>query len=117
MKLPGKMLPEVWRHLPKKPATVLYPFEKLEIPEGFRGYIKFYLDRCVGCGVCARDCPSGACQMKDLPEGSKPKARPVFHMDRCLFCQQCEENCPKDAIELTKEYEVSVYDRGELYIE
>jgi len=33
----GAMLPEVVRHLFRKPATVQYPFEKLELPKKFRG--------------------------------------------------------------------------------
>jgi len=33
----GAMLPEVLRHLFKKPATVPYPFQKLQVPKRYRG--------------------------------------------------------------------------------
>jgi formate hydrogenlyase subunit 6/NADH:ubiquinone oxidoreductase subunit I len=110
----GAMLAELWRHLPKKPATVLYPFERLEIPQDFRGKIVHDAEKCNGCGLCARDCPATACNMIQINEKKK---KPIFMLDRCIFCGVCSEVCPKDAITLTKGFELAHYDRKELVVE
>lgn len=114
-KYPGVMLSEIWRHLIKKPATALYPLERPRIPENFRGKIEYYDDKCIRCGLCARDCPSGACTMKKFEEDKKP--RPVFDLSICLFCGQCAEVCPKDAIFLSKKFEFSTFDKRSLIVE
>ena len=54
------MLREIWRNFPRKPATLKYPFERLEPAERFRGKQHFDPNLCVGCGLCARDCPAKA---------------------------------------------------------
>ncbi|MHA1594480.1 MAG: NuoI/complex I 23 kDa subunit family protein [Candidatus Baldrarchaeia archaeon] len=115
MRLPARFSPELLRHVPRKPATVMYPFVPVEAPEGFRGKHEFDIEKCVGCGLCARDCPSGAIEM--VPdERTKGKKRPVIHLDRCLFCAQCEESCPRGAIKLTKVYEMAGYKREEMVV-
>ncbi len=104
------MVGEVYRHLFKKRATVLYPFRERElvnVPERMRGKPSINRDLCVGCGLCGRDCPSGAIEIVQDEKGK----RPVFYLDRCLFCGQCEEICPKSAIALTPEFEIASYDR------
>lgn len=112
MKSTGVMIPTLLGRLSKKPVTVLYPYEKLEVPEAFRGKIKFILENCISCGMCAKDCVSAACVMKEI-DGKK---RPVFDMDRCVFCGQCAESCPKEAIVMTHEYELAHFKRGEVII-
>jgi len=112
MKTPGRMLPKIWVYMFKKPVTVLYPKEKLTPPEHLRGKMKFYIERCISCGLCARDCPSTACRMEEI-DGKK---RPVFDLDYCTFCAQCAESCPKDAIEMTTEFELAHYKKGEAIV-
>ena len=111
---PGAMLSEILKHLTKKPNTVLYPYERLKIPEKFRGKIAFHQEKCNSCTLCFRACPAKAIEMVKRNEGEKPK--PIFMLDRCLFCAQCEEVCPADAIELTKEFELAGYDRKEMVV-
>ncbi|MDO9536943.1 MAG: 4Fe-4S binding protein [Thermoplasmata archaeon] len=115
MARPGYMIPELLGRLGKKPVTVLYPYEKLPTAPGLRGKIKFHTDKCIGCGMCARDCPSGACVMVEF-KGEGRKKSPEFNLDRCTFCEQCAESCPKDAIELTGEYELAHFKKNELII-
>ncbi|MEW5936950.1 MAG: 4Fe-4S dicluster domain-containing protein [Candidatus Thermoplasmatota archaeon] len=112
MKRPGAMLPDILKYIFKKPATVLYPFERLTPPPGLRGKMKFHLDRCISCGQCEKVCPSGACKINEI-EGKK---RPVFDLDYCTFCAQCAETCPKEAIEMTTEFELAHYKRGEAIV-
>lgn len=112
MKTPGKMLPKITRYIIHRPVTVLYPKEKFIAPERLRGKMKFYNERCISCGLCAKDCPSGACVMQEIDN----KKRPVFDLDYCTFCEQCAESCPKQAIEMTSEHELAHHKRREAIV-
>ena len=112
----GYMIPMLLGKLKEKPVTVMYPTEKLTPVPGLRSKIKFHTDLCIGCMMCARDCPSGACVMVEYTGPDKRKKTPEFDMDKCTFCEQCVESCPKDAIEMTDEYEMAHFKKGELII-
>lgn len=99
-------------HLLRKPATQKYPEVKPEIPEGFRGKQVFDINLCVGCGLCSRDCPSGAIEMIEV-DGKK---RPHFHLDLCIFCYQCAESCPRNAIKSSKIFELASAQKSELFM-
>ena len=110
------MSPELLRNFFKKRATILYPFkerEKVHNPDGFRGKIAFHRDRCIGCSLCFRACPSVTIEMIEDEKGNRPK----FYLDRCTHCQQCEDVCPTKAIELTKFYESVGFDRASMILE
>ena len=107
----GKLLPEAARCFVRKPATVLYPKERLPVPEGLRGIPVVDTEVCIGCKICARQCPAAAIEMVDV--GAKAP-RPAFHYDICIFCAVCAEVCPKKAITMTPEFEVASTDRGTL---
>lgn len=46
---------------------------------------------CIGCGVCARNCPTHAIEMRGR--------RPVWKSDKCSLCLGCLHRCPKCAID------------------
>jgi formate hydrogenlyase subunit 6/NADH:ubiquinone oxidoreductase subunit I len=109
----GYMFPELWRQLFKKRATVLYPFERLDLPRKLRGKPIFHQERCsLTCkGVCAIDCPAKAIVMEEIGEKA---SRPIFLLDRCTFCGQCADSCPFGAITLSDDFELAQYDRESL---
>ena len=109
----GFMLPEIMKHLFRKRATVLYPFERLDVPRDFRGKPTYYPEKCsLKCkGVCAMDCPAKAIVMESIGE---KETRPIFLFDRCIFCGQCAEFCPFKAITLSEEFELAQYNRESL---
>lgn len=107
----GKLFPEAARCFLKKPATVPYPLERLPIPAGFRGAPVVREEACIGCRICARQCPAKAIEMVETGEKTP---RPAFHYDICIFCAVCAEICPKKAIEITQDFELASSDRASL---
>jgi NAD(P)H-quinone oxidoreductase subunit I len=106
-------LPELLRHLFKKPATVDYPFKKLEVPKDFRGTPILKPELCIVCRACVRDCPAEAIEILTENETEK-KYRMIIHNDRCVHCAQCVESCPTDAMYMDQEFELAVFDRHTL---
>jgi formate hydrogenlyase subunit 6/NADH:ubiquinone oxidoreductase subunit I len=109
----GKMLDFVLRSLFKKPATIKYPFEKVKMPEKFRGKIKFDPEKCIGCLLCVKDCPTEAIAIKKVDE-----KRFIAEIDlaKCIYCAQCVYSCPKKALEITPQFELAQIDRKKLKI-
>jgi len=74
--------------------------------------------RCVACGLCEFACPTDCISI--VPgelEGSRIERYPeAFDIDlsRCMFCGLCEEACPEEAIVMSREVELSTYDRPSL---
>lgn len=99
-------LPEILRQLFKKPATVDYPFTKLQVPKGFRG--SPYLDpsTCIVCKACERDCPAEAITITPVNEAEK-RFKMVIHVDRCIHCAQCVDSCPTGAMHIDELYELA----------
>ncbi len=49
------------------------------------------VEQCIGCGICAEDCPTNAAQ---LVNDKAVIARP----EDCTYCTDCEVICPSGAI-------------------
>jgi len=113
MKMPGKMIGEVLRSIWRKPATVLYPFTKIRMPEHFRGKLKFDATKCIGCKMCMRDCPSGAIEIVKVGE---KQFEAHIDLSRCIYCAQCVDSCPKGALEATADFELAGLRRDQLKV-
>ncbi|MDR0311504.1 MAG: 4Fe-4S binding protein [Acidobacteriota bacterium] len=112
MKKPGKMLAELFRNVTKPPATIQYPFRKLEIPGDSRGRIVFISENCIGCKICVRDCPAEAIYINK--PGEEKIFEAVFNLDECIYCAQCVLSCPKDALSISPDIELAQISRASL---
>jgi formate hydrogenlyase subunit 6/NADH:ubiquinone oxidoreductase subunit I len=113
MKRRVKVIRQVLRSVFKKPNTTRYPYVKSGMPKGFRGKIKFYPERCIGCKLCMRDCPSNAITIKKVGE---KQFEAEFDLGKCIYCGQCVDSCLKKALEYTEEFELAQLDRAKLKI-
>ena len=110
----------------KKPITVHYPFEKLEITPNYRGHIDLAMNPedgthgCIACGMCEKACPSGCITIRaEKPEGAKKKELVEYHLDftKCSLCANCVEACPTGALEFSGEYNLVGTSRHDFHFE
>ena len=100
--------------------VVQYPDERVDYPDAFRGMpVLVQLDngqpRCVACGLCEFACPTDCISIVPAElQGARIERYPEafdIDMSRCMFCGLCEEACPEEAIVMSREVEISSYDR------
>lgn len=115
------VLSEMLHNLVSRPATTLYPVEKIPIPGAFRGRVECADERCIGCSKCSRVCPASAIAMvensHEVEFGGKTvvrKKKPQVAPYRCIRCGLCERHCPADAIHLRNLLSIAGPDRGEV---
>ena len=58
-------------------------------------------DKCVGCGMCARNCPAGCIEQTDYIAPNHKLASYKIDPEKCVKCGLCMSNCKLNAI--TKE--------------
>jgi formate hydrogenlyase subunit 6/NADH:ubiquinone oxidoreductase subunit I len=97
-----------------KPDTTKYPYEEAVTPEHFRGKLKYESQKCIGCRICVRVCPSNAIEIEKT---SEKQYKAYVQLDRCLYCGQCVDSCPKKALENTKCFELASLDKDKLKVE
>lgn len=101
---PGKMIQEVLENFFKKPATMNYPAQKAAMPKEFRGKLNFFPEKCSGCKLCEKDCPSNAIQIRKVGE---KQFEADIDLGKCIYCGQCVDSCLKQALAITQEYELA----------
>jgi len=106
--------------------VIQYPDERVDYPDAFRGMpVLVQLEngqpRCVACGLCEFACPTDCISIVPAElEGARIERYPeafTIDMSRCMFCGLCEEACPEEAIVMSREFEISSYDRSSLNFE
>ena len=114
----------VFLHLFKKPITIQYPEEKIELAPRWRGRIVLARDpdgeeRCVACHLCAVACPVDCIALQATEEEDGRRYPEFFriNMSRCILCGFCEEACPTYAIQLTPDFEMCEFERQSLVYE
>lgn len=111
MRKPGRMVFEVLKSIFRKPATVLYPAEKIVKADKLRGRIIFHADKCIGCKLCMKDCPSNAIFINKVGE---KQFDCDMRLDHCIYCAQCVDSCPRKALEYSPDFELAQLSRDKL---
>lgn len=71
------------------------------------------LTKCIGCSLCAIECPADAIKMTPIPpEYEAPKKNPrkiypVIDYFRCVFCYRCVTVCPVYAFITTNDFHLA----------
>ena len=101
------VLREMIENLLSRPVTILYPKEKVPVPDTFRGRVAICDDKCIGCSKCSVVCPAQAISMVGAPRDVEfrgktmsRKKRPQVKLFQCIRCGLCERHCPTGAIHL-----------------
>jgi formate hydrogenlyase subunit 6/NADH:ubiquinone oxidoreductase subunit I len=95
------LLKELRRTLRAERITVQFPFAPAELPDDFRGRVTITDQTlCKGCGLCARDCPAIALELK---RRDRERFGLIHYRDRCAYCGQCADSCPSHIIVLSNE--------------
>ncbi len=107
----------VFGSLFKKPATIPYMGGHLTLDRRVRGLLRYDPAQCVACGLCMKDCPTGARRV--VNEGTKEAKQMHAYLDtgRCIFCGQCVDSCAKHCLHSTAKADLSQFERDSLTVE
>ncbi len=107
----------ILKRLFKRPITVKFPYESLEVSPRYRGKHVLDIDKCISCATCQRVCPNQAIRMVPAEDREKyPKLYPEVDLGKCCFCGLCQEFCPTKAIKLTTDFFLSTPDPDTLIL-
>ncbi|HEY3375777.1 MAG TPA: NADH-quinone oxidoreductase subunit I [Candidatus Aquicultor sp.] len=106
-------------------VTLLYPYEKPELAERFRGapMVNRYLGEtdtkegtCIACGICAKTCPVNCITVEKEKDKEAVLKVANWQLDltKCMFCGLCSESCPTGALRMSHDYENSEYKKERL---
>jgi ferredoxin len=69
-----------------------------------RMLVEVILDRCTGCNLCSRVCPTAAITLRDRLPSEAGTSRKIVEIDTgaCYNAQRCLELCPDDALRMVE---------------
>ena len=102
----------------RHPTVSQYPEQKLHTSRRIRGNeLVWDVERCTGCGTCAKTCPQGVIEIETSPNLVNNRYEvQKYQVDTgyCIQCGLCVESCPYKALFMGYSYECARYRRSEL---
>lgn len=114
---PGRMSGEALRSLFKRPATIPYMGGRLTLDERCRGLLQYDPAQCVACGLCMRDCPTGALKVVNEGTREEKKMRAFLNTGKCIFCGQCVDSCARKSLSMSSKADLSQFAHDDLTVE
>ncbi|MEG1547693.1 MAG: 4Fe-4S binding protein [Clostridia bacterium] len=116
---PGRIAGMTLKNLFAKPATIdytKYTDGDMHVEKNYRGRILYDAADCINCGLCMRDCPTGALSI--INDGTKEARLMRAELDsgRCIFCCQCVDSCRRGCLSVSQNVDLSVMDKAALRI-
>jgi len=107
------------KHFFSKPVTVHYPDEHLPIADAYLGKHELDQPGCIACSQCANICPVECIHIEFNRHPGKviEFRRFSVNYNHCMFCGLCVETCPTEVLHMTKEYDLSEYDRKDCLVD
>ena len=106
----------------RKVDTEFYPDPvssrgKDDFPARSRGLVFNEIDKCTGCGDCAKICPTKCIEVEaQIKERNNRAWVSKFDIDfsNCVFCGLCVDICEPNSLVQTKEVQAAVFDKKDL---
>ncbi|MHC4942749.1 MAG: NuoI/complex I 23 kDa subunit family protein [Planctomycetota bacterium] len=107
------------KHFFSKPVTVQYPDEQLPVADAYLGKHKLDQEGCIACSQCAKMCPVECIHLDFERHPGKVVEWKKFtvNYNHCIFCGLCVETCPTDVLHMTKETDLSEFDRKDCLVD
>lgn len=109
--------------------TLKYPNESFPVPDNGRYRLDNEIDDCILCDKCAKICPVNCIEIETIrspqeiskaSDGSSIRlyaAKFDIDMAKCCFCGLCTTVCPTECLTMTKTYDFSELELGNLTYE
>jgi len=87
------------------PYTVCYPKNNKDKIAITRGKIEITIEDCIYCGMCSRNCPTGAIKI------DKSEFKWSIQRLQCIQCGYCVDTCPKKCLRMDTQYTAPSFDK------
>ncbi len=106
--------------------TIQYPHESFPVPDIGRYRLHNEIDDCIVCDKCAKVCPVDCIEIEPIKAteqvSTASDGTPIrlyaakfdIDMAKCCFCGLCTAVCPTECLTMTKVYDFSEYDIGNM---